>query len=693
MNKLASLYLKKILRCFCFIQLFEGIPFLQIQCHLELNPVNKRCQSIHRIDAPVLMVILLLSLSLGLFGCRSNNCFLSKGKSVCRLESTANETNEEVCFWVKTIELEYSSTSPDGVPSIEELKKSRINPFNGINTLKNGTAKVITLPLSLSEIGLNGPVCLDITMIKHIQDALVEALNQKGFGAIAVMPATGQIDPVLKQDLRGSTPDSPQPLKLTIWVGALRTVNAQVENESQNKKTDRLAKRILEFSPVRGMDPNQSGYRVDALKIDEISDYLYRLNRHPGRKVSASVNPTDTPGMIDLEYQVTQNKPWLLYGQTSNTGTEHSGLWRNRMGFIHNQLTGHDDILSLDYLTSDFSDLHSFSINYDSLLPGTLDTRYQLNAARSTYQASDLGERTDFEGTDTQIRGQLSWTFWQQDSIFLDSYIGLEWARHEVNNRLVNVSGLESIWTGQTGILLEKEQGTTRTYATVELSWSMPEWSGAGQTGLTKLGRIRPDEQWLAGHYSVRHSLYLDSLFDPNTHNNEISGIQNRQRHELLFNIRGQLTRDRLIPQERMALGGLYSVRGYPQSMISGDSVVIVGSEYRYHLGYDKRNSLTRTNASRHMQYDRDWWQSLMVDNWDCALKLFCDAGKSWNSSKTSYENNESLIGAGVGMDLWFNRQMNIRCDIGCPLTGVRGYKERVDPGDLAVHFVGTITF
>ena len=48
---------------------------------------------------------------------------------------------------------------------------------------------------------------------------------------------------------------------------------------------------------------------------------------------------------------------------------------------------------------------------------------------------------------------------------------------------------------------------------------------------------------------------------------------------------RGQIRfDDRLVPQFQQVAGGMFTVRGYEQSIVAGDSVVIGSAEYRFHL-------------------------------------------------------------------------------------------------------------
>ena len=55
--------------------------------------------------------------------------------------------------------------------------------------------------------------------------------------------------------------------------------------------------------------------------------------------------------------------------------------------------------------------------------------------------------------------------------------------------------------------------------------------------------------------------------------------------HEIVIATRGQYSfDDRLVPQFQQVAGGMFTVRGYEQSIVAGDSAVIGSAEYRYHF-------------------------------------------------------------------------------------------------------------
>src|SRR5262245_44990608 len=191
----------------------------------------------------------------------------------------------------------------------------------------------------------------------------------------------------------------------------LRTVGAGERLPADQTVNNKLHDRIRENSPVK---PYKEGdkERSDLLRRDTIDDYVYFLNRHPGRKVDVAVAaPGETPGAVTLDYIVTENRPWLIFGQLSNTGTvEHGGL-REHVGFIHNDLTNADDILSIDYQTENVESSNAVTGTYDRPFSNPR-LRWNVLGDWYSYNASNVGVAgQDFEGEGWDVAAGLSWNF------------------------------------------------------------------------------------------------------------------------------------------------------------------------------------------------------------------------------------------------------------------------------------------
>jgi hemolysin activation/secretion protein len=161
--------------------------------------------------------------------------------------------------------------------------------------------------------------------------------------------------------------------------------------------------------------------------------------------------------------------------------------------------------------------------------------------------------------------------------------------------------------------------------------------------------------------------------------------------HEVALSFRGQYAFDkRLIPQVEQVLGGLYTVRGYPESVIAGDTALIGSVEYRYHVPRaleiepEPRELFGETfrTAPQYVYGHPDW---------DLILKGFVDIGRSIISDPFSFEDDETLIGAGIGVELLYRRNLNVRLDWGFALEDLDS--RDVNSGSNRLHLVATILF
>jgi hemolysin activation/secretion protein len=75
--------------------------------------------------------------------------------------------------------------------------------------------------------------------------------------------------------------------------------------------------------------------------------------------------------------------------------------------------------------------------------------------------------------------------------------------------------------------------------------------------------------------------------------------------------------------------------------------------------------------------------------DWDFVAKGFIDAARVTYSQRESFEEDETLVGVGVGIDLVYKRNFTVRVDYGIPLIDA-GPNEA---GNGRFNFVGTILY
>lgn len=464
--------------------------------------------------------------------------------------------------------------------------------------------------------------------------------------------------------------------------------------------------RIRRLSPLKGpasepeiaQGPPEPPPRGDPLDRRALDRYVYRLNRHPGRRVDVAVANADSQGGAVLDYLVAENKPWTIFGQLSNTGTDSTREWRERFGFYHNQLTDRDDTLSIDFITAALDESNALLASYEAPWFDTTGLRWRLNGSASEFTAADVGQARDtFTGESWSIGGELSGILYQRDDLFVDLFAGGRYERIRVQSEVNATEGDTPVFYPYVGLRLDHATERTTTFATVALEWMTPDLAGTDPEELQELGRSEVDEEWTTFRWDLSHSTYLEPLIGgPGWEARYREGLASLA-HEVAVSLRGQHTFDsRVIPQAEAVAGGLYTVRGYPESAVAGDNAIMGTIEYRLHYPRllapygpdDTRPTLFGSpfNARSPSPGARP--------DWDLILRAFLDAARVTSNNKVVFERDDTLIGAGVGVELLLRRNLSLRFDWGWALNEVeRDDGDVVEQGDHRLHVVGTLLF
>jgi hemolysin activation/secretion protein len=431
------------------------------------------------------------------------------------------------------------------------------------------------------------------------------------------------------------------------------------------------------------------------LQVDRLEEYVARLSRHPGRTVGldySRASARDAGLTVDLV--VTEAKPWTTYFQTTDTGTENTGEYRNRVGFSHTQLTGNDDILQLEYLTSDFDEVQAASGSYEAPIPGLDMARFKLFGAMSRFDNDDLGIFSgDFQGTRSEVGLRMLGNVLQRRSLFVDLSLGLRAESLTVDNGILRVKARDHFVLPSLGLRFERRTPFSGFAGGLELEGNMAGLAGTDTEELNAfglpdraggLGRTDADAHFGILRFDFAGSLFLEPL---------LSGSADSLANELSLRAGGQYAlEDRLVPQEQAIAGGRDTVRGYEQAVAVGDSVYLASLEYRYHFP----RALTPRRAQPLPLWLR--WAQLGSDrfrlapeqpsgptDWDLVLKAFVDFARVLQSDRLSFESHETLLGAGIGVELRLRQNFTLALDLGFPLE--EGHLLDVDRGDPVLHF------
>jgi hypothetical protein len=604
-------------------------------------------------------------------------------------------------YEVTTFVLRYAHEHPDQ-PPIEDLENLdlKLGELNGTFVAPRDEVPVVELRMSDLTGAQRAGRKFSVSAINAIGARIVQALNARGIIGVMVAPDADQIDLTTLKDKRAA---GVKTLNLDIWTREVKQVRTLGQGprwapptasgnqpSQENRINHPYHERIRFNSPLQ---PGTGDVPGDLLRRDWLDDYIYRLNRHPGRRVDGAIASGEKPGEIVLDYLVTENRPWTLYGQISNTGTKETNEWRERAGFIHNQLRNNDDIFSVDFITAAFNSANALVSSYDTPILGSEYLRLKIYGSYSDYTASDVGfAGEDFTGRSYSAGGELDWNIYQRKMLFVDAFGGARYEHQEVTNHAVDLRGESGFFIPYAGVRAERSTVKASTSAEIRLETNLPGVASTGDDAeLNALGRLFVNRSWTAIKWDVSQSFYLEPLIfgkaweDPSSPERQTRLVQ-----EIALSFRGQNSLgNRLIPQEEATAGGLYTVRGYPESAVAGDDLLLFSAEYRYHL---PRAWAIQENQNTKLFGKPFRWhpdQRYGSPDWDLVLKGFLDVARVTNSDKQSFEKDETLSGIGVGVEFVFRRNVNLRLDWGFALQDAKDTKS----GDSRVHIVATFLY
>jgi len=448
---------------------------------------------------------------------------------------------------------------------------------------------------------------------------------------------------------------------------------------------------------IRKRSPVQVGDTIDRNLVD---DYTLRLGRHPNRRVDVGVSPNSDKGDLSLDYLVSEAKPWQVILQLSNTGSYQTSQLRQRIGFQNTQLTGNDDVLRLDYLTSNFDSANALLGSYEMPF---LAERLRLRGygSYSEYSASEVGSSQDFNGESWLVGAELNWNFYQQREWFIDAVFGARYENIRTQNNTLSETGQSGFFIPSVGVVLSRNNEKWSTNAGVSLEFNVAGWGGTGTSQeLLPLGRFAADQDFQIVRGNVEQSFFLEPLLAPDSFAGKGLGPGQVWQpgmtlaHEIYVGGKFFTSLDqRLVSNFQDVQGGLFTVRGYPENFVAGDKTVSLTGEYRLHidrlLGVDPNNYGTFLGQPFRGKAQEPFGPT----DWGVIVRAFCDSAVVYQSDKLPFENNSTLMSVGVGTEVQLWRNFNGRVDWGFPVRDETSNGRTVEAWDGRVSFIVTVIF
>ena len=547
-----------------------------------------------------------------------------------------------------------------------------------------------------------------------VSRALLARLHGEGMLGVYVRPNPQDITLLDERDLRD---EDNHALRLDVSVGRItdvRTVAVGHRIQSDWKINNPAHRDIRKSSPLGPKLEGREGTtdRVDRRRLE---DYLYALNRHSGRRVEAALAASGEGDGITLDYRVYEEKPWNVYAQSSNTGTERTSLWQTRVGYVNRQLSDRDDVLSINYMNSGLDNVHSIQAAYEAPWFGPRRADWMESSPREatvlkwlnrsgipwwgvarlrwhvdggwTRIESDVIEPLpggfnavdSLLSSDWHIGGGLSYNAFQYKSFFLDLTADIRFRGVQLDNQSAGNLANVTLAVVDLGLKFDRTNAYSALFGRIrgEYASALGSPGEYGEDFGGGLGRASTDSDWWVIQFEGGVSQYLEPLLFGASWRNPNTPRTSTLSHEISLGGRGQYAFDyRLIPQSSQVIGGLYSVRGFPQGIAVGDSVYIGSAEYRFHLP----RSLPISRKPVKLPWVGDFrlapQQVYGRPDWDLVFSGFIDAGKSIRNNPelaSGTELNQFLVGAGAGIEFIYKGNLSVRVD------WARGIHQEVD--------------
>jgi hemolysin activation/secretion protein len=146
-----------------------------------------------------------------------------------------------------------------------------------------------------------------------------------------------------------------------------------------------------------------------------------------------------------------------------------------------------------------------------------------------------------------------------------------------------------------------------------------------------------------------------------------------------------------LAPQFQVVSTGFYGVRGYPQSVVAGDDMVLGRFEYRLHLPRLFPVDVTPMTVPMIGDFKLRPNQPNGLPDWDLIIRVFADAGTTRYEAPNVAQFDEDVVGVGGGLELRMFNSLVLTADYGVALKATKG--SDVSVGDGEFYLLGTVIF
>ena len=354
------------------------------------------------------------------------------------------------------------------------------------------------------------------------------------------------------------------------------------------------------FAPAM---PMESG---DLLNVRDIEQALENFKRVPTADADFSIAPSSRmtePGYSDIQVKWQQGKRWRLSATVDDSGQKSTGVYQGNVTLSLDNPTWHNDLLYLSYNHDldggDNKSDGSWGYNVGYVLPID-NTQMTFTHSGYNYDQTVAGVNQDYvysgESYNTDVlvshlvhRDNHSKTYLKAGGFAKEQTNFIDDTEVEVQKR--RTAGYKA------GVGYETVIGKT-------------QWIGdvMYQRGTGALNAMNPPEA-LFNEGSARAGIFKVGV----DVNQPIQFADKALNYHATF--KGQYATEALVPNERLSIGGRYSIRGFDgERSLSGDHGAILRQELSAYLG-DKPHAVYAGVDAGYVKLDNDEQNDLLLGN------------------------------------------------------------------------------
>jgi len=369
----------------------------------------------------------------------------------------------------------------------------------------------------------------------------------------------------------------------------------------------------------------------EVLLYDAIRKSVELMNANPDRVVRPILIAGARPGTTDVTLKVEETRPLHASFSLDNQGVKLTGKVRPGFMLRHNNLLGIDDVFLIG--TNFGSEFGSLYLQH--LIP--LNSKgTSLNWGFSHAQVNPKKEFTDFgiNGLSQSYSLSLRQSLHKSQAVQVNGYMGIDFK--EKRTRVLSVtsvwdrlrvlsSGVDMQWTHHGGLTYVKQD--------VFLGFS-PHGDGFALNS-------RGGE---SNFFKYKFAFQRQQLLPFST--------------RAVLRVEGQLTPDRLPPQEQVFYGGSATVRGYPESDYGADQGILASLEYWVPTPF----------------VPKEWKMPFTQDPLKKQIQFFGFLDQGYGRvfrPSNSEERDRHLMGVGAGVEIRFKKNLTFRAAWGVPIAAV----------------------